>query len=500
MAGDIFPQSVTRSKFTPPVVPETQANPVLYEATVSGSPASVVFNYNSVDRQMYDDGTHGDLVAGDGTWSIQFTPKEILSKNSAARVFRPIIGGCKPTPSSSFNVIGEVWTSAVGLAAIRPIDANGQETDYITNYVATKAQLLSFDPKVWAQQFYLTHGDKYDFFNFVLIGGTVNNRTHFATKNTVQGTGVSIIDNDSQYGSPGKLQGINTFPIPTFFDGGEQGFIHETGHQWIDFLSATAFAPGVPHWAKGNAAINVMGFSLPGGVGGQYSFTFTPNGSGGYLVGPGNSINLTTFNSMELYLMGLAAPPEVGTFFVLKDQNQNVTNGQTLQPSEITLVTVNDVTSAQGARVPSSATAQKNFHCATVVLSEQLLDPYAMSLYDFFARRCEAKQQVNWASGLVNGIGNPWYLATGMRSVMFSKIPDENPTIGVTGGPSMSQVQLGFAGKVGIHYQPQSSSSPASGFANDGAAVDPTADVATSAPVGVSSLTTRRFYKLLLTY
>ncbi|MGZ5553925.1 MAG: choice-of-anchor X domain-containing protein, partial [Chthoniobacterales bacterium] len=257
----LFAQTVTRSKFTPPVMPETRVHPVLYEATVSGSPTTVVFNYNSADRQMYDDGTHGDLVAGDGTWSIQFTPSEILSKNTAARVFRPIIGTCKPTPTSSFNVIGEVWTSAVGLPELRAIDATGQETDYVTNYVATKAQILTFDPKVWAQHFYLTHGDKYDFFNFVLIGGTVGNRSHFATKNTVQGIGVQLIDNDLQYGSAGKLQGITMFPISAFFDGGEQGFEHETGHQWIDFLSATAFAPGVPHWAKGNAAINVMGFS-----------------------------------------------------------------------------------------------------------------------------------------------------------------------------------------------------------------------------------------------
>src|SRR5436190_22715109 len=97
LVSPLFAQSVTRSKFTPPVVPENQVNAVLYEASVSGSPATVVFNYNGVDRQMYDDGTHGDLVSGDGTWSIQFTANEILSKNSAARVFRPIIGTCKPT-------------------------------------------------------------------------------------------------------------------------------------------------------------------------------------------------------------------------------------------------------------------------------------------------------------------------------------------------------------------------------------------------------------------
>ncbi len=498
----LFAQSVTRSKFTPPVVPETQVNPVLYEATVSGSPATVVFNYNSADRQMYDDGTHGDLVAGDGTWSIQFTPSEILSLNTAARVYRPIVGFCKPTSTSSFNVIGEVWTSAIGLREVRPIDASGQETDYMTNYVATKAQLLTFDPKIWAQHFYLTHGDKYDFLNFILVGGTVGNRGHTAVKNAVQGIETTLFDNTSQYGSAGKLQGLTVFPISTFYDGGEQGFEHETGHQWINFLTGTAFAPGIPHWATGNAAINVMGFSIPGsgGVGGNYPWTFTSNGSGGYVVGPGNPLNITTFNTMELYLMGLAAPAEVGTFFVLNNQSQSLTNGQTLQASEITLVTVNDVIAARGTRVPSSVIAQKNFHCATIVVSEQLLDQYAMALYDFFARRCEAKQQLTYSSGLVSGgTSNPWELATGGRSVMFSKIPDEKPIVGIS-KPSSLQVQLSFAGKQGIHYQAQSVTDLTQQFMNDSTPLDPVADAAAVLPVSVTANTTRKFYHLLLNY
>jgi hypothetical protein len=135
------------------VVPETQTDPVRFEATVSGNPASVAFNYNGVDRPMFDNGTNGDLVAGDGVWTILFTPAEILSKNTAARVFRPFIGTCRPAGGSAFNVVAEVWTSAIGSPVVRPIDANGQETDYIANYVASTSQLLSFDQKIWAQRF-----------------------------------------------------------------------------------------------------------------------------------------------------------------------------------------------------------------------------------------------------------------------------------------------------------------------------------------------------------
>jgi hypothetical protein len=439
-------QNVTRMLFTPPVVPETQTDPVRFEATVTGNPSSVLFNYNNVDRPMFDDGTHGDLVAGDAVWTILFTPAEILSKNTAARVFRPFIGFCKPAGGSVFNVVAEVWTSAIGLRDVRSIDAGGQETDYIANYVATSSQLQNFDQRVWAQRFYATHGDKYDFLNFVLVEGPRSNRFHFATRNSVQGIGLGIFNNTSQYGSAGKLQGINTFPISSFFDGGDQGFEHETGHQWINFLAGTPFASGTPHWARGNVAINVMGFSIPGsgGVGGNYSFTFSPNGSGGYLVGNLNAINQTTFNSMELYLMGLIPPSEVDSFFVLNNQNQDVTVGQTLQPSEITPVTVNDVIAARGARVPDSSQSQKNFRVATIVVSEQLLDAYAMAHYDYFARRAEERQQLTFASGLATGTCNPWYLATGARSVMVSQIADPPATplqlLLETSGPTFDQV------------------------------------------------------------
>jgi len=69
-AGAIAPaakaQNVTRMVFTPPVVPDTQTDPVRFEATVTGNLPSVVFDYNGADRPMFDNGTNGDRVAGDG--------------------------------------------------------------------------------------------------------------------------------------------------------------------------------------------------------------------------------------------------------------------------------------------------------------------------------------------------------------------------------------------------------------------------------------------------
>lgn len=490
-------QTMTRAKFTPPVVPENHAGSVRFEATFSTAPTGVTFTYNSSPRTMHDDATNGDVTAGDNVWTLLFTANEILSKNTASRVFRPYIGTCQASGGGAFNVVAECWTSAIGLPQVRPIDATGQETDYVANYVGTASQITSFSPSVWAQRFYQTHGDKYDFLNMVRVAGAVGNRNHFGVKNTVSGIGTSIFNNTATYGSAGRLQGITNFPLSTFFDGGDQGFEHETGHQWINFLSGTAYATGTPHWPKGNVAVNVMGFSIPpSGQGGNYPYTFTSNGSGGYVVGSNVAINQSTFNPMELYLMGLATPAEVPNYFVLNDQNQNVTVGQTLTSAEITTVSINDIISAKGARVPDSTTSQKTFRCATIVVSEQLLDGYAMAFYDFFARRAEARQQLTYASGLATGTCNPWYLATGGRSVMFSKIADDIPNV-TAARQANGDVNLTFTGKLGISYQRQSSANLVS-WTDEGAAVAP-GDASTIVTVP-SPGGTQKFWRFKVNY
>ena len=425
------PPDVTRMWFTPPVVPENYVQTVRFEATVTNNPATVGFQYGGAgaDRPMYDDGTHGDLVAGDGTWTITFQPNEILSRLTPAQVFRPFIGFCKPAGGSAFNVFAEVWTSSIGLVNTRTIDSGAQQTDYVVNLVASASQLINFDASVWARRFYSIFGDDFEFLNFVHIAGKRGNRYHAQVRNDVIGIGEAIFNGTANYGSRGRLMGYSVFPLSSVFDSGETGFNHETGHQWINFLRGTPFDVGIPHWPKGNIAINTMGFSIggAGGEGGTYSFTFTSNGQGGYTTGSGNNANQTQFNSLELYLMGLVPPSEVGTYFVLKDQNRNLIPGDILQPSDITLVTIGDVIAAVGPRAPDSATSPKAFHSATIVLSEQLLDGYSMSLYDWFSRRAEATQTLACSSGFFQNTCRPFALATGGRATMVTKLPVMEP-------------------------------------------------------------------------
>jgi hypothetical protein len=246
-----------------------------------------------------------------------------------------------------------------------------------------------------------------------------------------------------------------------------------------------------------------MGFSIPGsGAGGSFSYTFTPSGAN-YVVGTDVAINHSTFNMMELYLAGLAAPSEVPTYFVLNNQNQTLTSGQILAPAEFTLVNLSDVVAVRGSRVPDSANSQKTFRCATIILSEQLLDAYAMSFYDFFTRRIEAKATQTYSDGLATGTSNPWFLATGRRSIIFSRIADNRPTLNIARLPN-SDVRVGFTGTPGIRYQPQRSFDLRSWTSDDPVIIIPTnnppVDVITNFVRTPAPGTNQIYYRLNVIY
>src|SRR5438046_2787843 len=109
--------SVSAFWFTPEVIPDTAVQPSRLEVATTGGPASVIFQYNVsgstyVDRPMFDDGTNGDLVSGDGTWTILVPASDIISKVTVSNAFRPFLGFIAPSGTSSkWNVFGQVWTN-----------------------------------------------------------------------------------------------------------------------------------------------------------------------------------------------------------------------------------------------------------------------------------------------------------------------------------------------------------------------------------------------------
>ncbi|GAB3446442.1 hypothetical protein NX773_21775 [Massilia solisilvae] len=424
VAPAVTPPTVLRQRWSPYVIPETQAEPVLFEAQVSGKTTAATLTIDGKPYPLRDDGAGGDRTADDGIWTVQLPAATVLAQNKPEWVNRPYVGALRVAGAdATYNVFAEVWTAAIGNAQLYPVDL-GQETDYVVSYLARSDQLASLDPAFWARRFYTTHPDQFDFLNIVLVDGVRDNRHHGMVRNAVSGIGAQRMDVGATFGSAARLMGYNVFPLSAFFDHGGVGFLHETGHQWINYLPNAPLAGGTPHWPKGSVAINVMGFSIPPSAqGGQYLYSFAPDSNGGYVVGEPNPGDLTTFNMLELYLMGLASAAEVPEYFALKDQNLEIRAGQALAAADITPIRVADIIAAAGPRVPDAASAQKQFRSATIVLSERPLDAYAMSLYDHFARRGEAKTELDCSAGLVAGMRcKPWFLATRGRSTMATRI------------------------------------------------------------------------------
>jgi uncharacterized protein (TIGR03437 family) len=267
------------------------------------------------------------------------------------------------------------------------------------------------------------------------------NRYHNATRNDVQGVGLPIFNSDAQYGSAGALLGVSHFPLTSYFDGGETAFVHEFGHQFINFLKLPVLAAGTPHWPVSSLATGVMGFSLPDGAGGLFPCQVTQE-TGGLRLAP--TTEAPSFTDLDLYLMGLIPPEQVGQHYVFADQSNGGIISQCtnkLYTGTFTAVNMSNIIANAGKRIPDSTTSKRNYRVATIIVSrDALLDADAMAFYSYFARRGEENGRIPVQTGLLGGFAKPMAVATGGRlAVNLQVVPTTLPSIffgGVANGSS----------------------------------------------------------------
>jgi hypothetical protein len=330
--------AVTYYDTLPLVIPVDTTAPVLLRAKFVNiaTPTSVIFEYNpnnlatGLDLPMLDNGTGGDEVAADGIYTVTLTPAQAAQGLQTDDVYKKFIGYIKPfqgtTQQFRLNTFTNVTAADIPRQTISRAAADVQYTENLVNVIDPTFSVNS-DYKKIARKFYQYFNDEYDFINVISVQNNIANRFHFAVQNSVQGIGLSQLNTSLDYGSGGKLLGISVFPSTVFFDGAEQGYSHELGHQWIQFLDEPTVKGGRPHWPFSSLAAGMMGFSIPGsGAGGNFSCTLTPE-AGGVRLTPRSTAPV--FTDLDLYLMGLLPPEQVGEHLVFADQTQTPNcNGQ----------------------------------------------------------------------------------------------------------------------------------------------------------------------------
>jgi hypothetical protein len=428
---------VTEYAFVPSVLSASSPVQVLFTARVPGPATRVYINFQpgllgaTTIVDLRDDGLGGDAVAGDRTFSVALPRDAILTALQPDDVnvvfvgFLDVYNGA--TRLTRLNTFAPVYTPAVGDWPMVQFAPTVRATTRLVNIVdATSSP--SGNLSALLREFYRWFPDAYDFVNVVFDPSRPQNRFHVTIKNTVTGTGVGMIDATATYGSAGRLLGLNVFPTLNFFDGANAGYIHEIGHQWINFLNVAPLAEGIPHWPYSSMGGGVMGITIPGsGAGGTFACLATDdNGQVRLIPRPNGPV----FNPLELYLMGLLPAVQVSEQIVFDDQaaiQSTPCQGQ-IYGGAVTRVRVQDVINAVGPRVPAAGGAPTNFRTATILVTRTALaSPEAMALFSALAERAEGQAATMVHEGFLKQFQSPFFVATGGRGTLDTRLDLPSP-------------------------------------------------------------------------
>jgi hypothetical protein len=435
-------QSVLYYRFTPIIVPQSSIAPVTLEVKTANSPSSVALALASTPGSpvpLVDDGSGADAVGGDGIFSVALSASDVLYDFAADDVNRNFVGYLRlyqnTTQVLQVNIFVDVITPDIPSVVIRGVSARVQYSDHLVNIVDPTFFPLQGLPLVFptmqsaktvAQVFYGHFPDVYDFLNIISeipypgAPGISRNAGHGIIQSNAANIGPGPqAGGPADWGSTGRLLGETQFPTPTFFDGASSKYLHELAHQWINFVDVSPLNLGRGgHWPLSDLASDIMGYAVaanPQGL--RFDFDLVPSGSDYRLV-PNH--NPKVYSDLGLYLMGLAAPSEVGDHFVFDDQNQPVSS---LLHGPVTIVSMPALISAMGLRAPVYAAAPSRFRVATILVSRDgLVSADAMRLYDHFSARAEGLNAVPTHEGFLKEMANPFAAATRGRGHLDHRV------------------------------------------------------------------------------
>ncbi len=384
---------------------------------------------NHIRRAMFDDGTHGDVRANDGIWTLTFAPG--LAVPPSLRLYDQQIdaipfsiaaldaGGAEVAPGNAFDARIELAVLdriLAGQFPTRSLAAGITATEYMVNVVAP-----DFDAQRLAgitERLYGALGaDPFDFIALFHSRATGDGIPRsLGVRNDVEGINLGQYDHSAAYGSAGRLQQLvfqNSHTLGVEVN-------HEFGHRWGAFLNDPALNLSLHtgfHWGPSNH-VGQMG-------NGPH---LTPTSEGRYLVENANGSETfvaNAFSPLELYLMGLASPAEVAALRFVTDPAVPVRFGETLPASSTRMVSIDDIVATYGERVPSASTAQNAFTAAFVVVSDVSLSESERALTSAIARYAAGTSSGgSRGGGLFTVLDPPSFgAATGFRATLETRIP-----------------------------------------------------------------------------
>jgi hypothetical protein len=278
--------------------------------------------------------------------------------------------------------------------------------------------------------------DDFDFIFLILNEATQPSNLNYAgqlnrVSNTIEGTGVPVFDDSSNFGSAGKLKSLMQLTQINFLLDGPTS--HEILHNWGNFV--------IPSEAVSDFGTNLTSFPLgghwgftggntKGQLGGFDQNTLVDNGDGSYTVDAfglnANGANSIPYNDIELYLMGMIPLSEVAVFDGFTTITSVINNGNDTWTFEATKTnyTPASLNTLLGNRVPSSTTAQKDFKALVLVITDTPLTTAEWDLIDLQAELYSRTSDDGFPS-----LYNFWEATRGLGTIEMSNL--ESSTLGL---------------------------------------------------------------------
>jgi hypothetical protein len=339
---------------------------------------------------LYDDGTRGDRVAGDGIWSrdairVDAIPSPIRSyffdrmrytDGSGTQTisiqaagnngqYGPArLGALDPALRSTIDRISDDLYLSENVAFFIQPDTLA-ELRWLIRARPPTADILSVGQRVY---------EKFpDVFDFLILnpGADVPGGLRGALlsgRNDVTGIGRPVFDNTADWGSAGRLKAALALGLT---DSGP--VLHEIGHQWGFFIGGS-----LGFQQCGPAHVGLAGTGC-GPLGGFEPEPLVDNGDGTFSISNrctsagGAGADISAYNPLNLYLMGLIPPSEVPPIPVPVNVDcfsfvQDFVNDTfTFAADGINTVTIDDLIAEHGVRVPDVAGSQKAFNLGWIV-------------------------------------------------------------------------------------------------------------------------------------
>lgn len=383
--------------------------------------------------RLFDDGTHGDEVAGDNIFTLAGV---VLPCNPAAidpqKGYRGWLGFLRVELDDSTELGNNygLWVAMVdpmykGAFPAKDLGDGLSATSHAFFIVDTEHEIMSDYPVsdvrcgktnfVAYQKLYSVYPDMFDFAT-VMPGMQIFREIDLAenvpyaipVSNSVQNIGMSLFDNTALFGSASRLRAVIYHSF-----GGIDIMDHELGHAWAAYVGGSlGLLHDSAHWSAMADVQGQMGayYIGPGGEIGHFAY----NGDGTWRLIPNTEVE--PYSPLELYVMGMIPPEEVPDIHIL--EGPDLTDPDVITVDSFIKVTIEQIMAEEGgARVPSAAESQKDFTMAFIVTQDT---PYNDAAYAFFS--LSSRMLMSKEPPLMYSNHAPFYWATGGRGTLDTSL------------------------------------------------------------------------------